>query len=657
MDIRLGRFLNKEQCQGCNKNILKHHKFAVCSHCNEIAHEKCALKFFDFDQVHEKWQCWKCKSNQPKRYNPFSSIFHDKHHPDDSEALDEIETISNVLNTCQMYNPDQFNELMKQGPNMALLFNNIDGVSSNFESFSAELDLLETSFAAICLAETNLDTDQGNMYHLPGYKPIIQSKIPGKKKGSGLAIYVNERLVHSHCDVQSQCSKNLETLFIKITNLDKPMTLGVVYRPPSAESLEKSVDEFEKVLLSLPKEGVHITGDFNINLLEKNSPALRKFEELTFSNCFTPTISIATHFKPGCNPSCIDNILTQAPENLLASGVLNTFVSHHAPIFCIFSNKLTTEQKYDPKNLPKYNYSNENIEKFVLKLEEKLACPNTFRIECEGFVKFNDVIKNTMEESFSVDPSSTFSRRNRLVNPWITSGIISSIKEKILLYENWKKTVTNSNKFGDLECYTAYSKFRKILKHTIKQAKKLYMYKKFQSVHGDCKKTWKLINELRGKQKHSVKSFFIINGEVVENRRKIANEFNNYFISVATQLNESNEDELPILPLPKFSDYLNNSISSSMFMDKCTATELSETINGFNSNKASDIPVRVLKSCKHIISLPLSIFFNHFIDNSIFPDNLKLGQVTPIFKKGDCQQLSNLKITGQSPFSQNREAV
>ena len=146
------------------------------------------------------------------------------------------------------------------------------------------------------------------------------------------------------------------------------------------------------------------------------------------------------------------------------------------------------------------------------------------------------------------------------------------------------------------------------------------------------------------KRKQSVKPFFIIIGEVVENRRKISNEFNNYFISVATKLNESNEDELPIiLPLPKFSDYLNNSISSSMFMDKCTATELSETINGFNSNKASDIPVRVLKSCKHIILLPLIIFFNYFIDNSIFPDNLKLGQVTPIFKKGDCQQLENYR--------------
>ena len=80
-----------------------------------------------------------------------------------------------------------------------------------------------------------------------------------------------------------------------------------------------------------------------------------------------------------------------------------------------------------------------------------------------------------------------------------------------------------------------------------------------------------------------------------------------------------------------------------MFMDKCTATKLSETINGFNSNKASDIPVRVLKSCKHIISLPLSIFFNYFIDNSIFPDNLKVAQVTPIFKKGNCQQLENYR--------------
>ena len=115
-----------------------------------------------------------------------------------------------------------------------------------------------------------------------------------------------------------------------------------------------------------------------------------------------------------------------------------------------------------------------------MKLKEKLVCPNTFTIECEGFEKFNDVIKNTMEDCFSVDPSLTFNRRNRLVNPWITSGIIASIKEKILLYKIGRKPLLKVTKVviqNGILPY-AYSKFRKILKHTIKQAKKLYMYKK-----------------------------------------------------------------------------------------------------------------------------------------------------------------------------------
>ena len=37
-----------------------------------------------------------------------------------------------------------------------------------------------------------------------------------------------------------------------------------------------------------------------------------------------PLISLTTHFKPGCNPSLLDNVLT----NSLESGV-----SHQHPIF------------------------------------------------------------------------------------------------------------------------------------------------------------------------------------------------------------------------------------------------------------------------------------------------------------------------------------
>ena len=48
----------------------------------------------------------------------------------------------------------------------------------------------------------------------------------------------------------------------------------------------------------------------------------------------------------------------------------------------------------------------------------------------------------------------------------------------------------------------------------IKTAKKTYYHKKFQNVQGDVKKTWKLINDLRGKAKTNIKASFIINGEI-----------------------------------------------------------------------------------------------------------------------------------------------
>ena len=62
-----------------------------------------------------------------------------------------------------------------------------------------------------------------------------------------------------------------------------------------------------------------------------------------------------------------------------------------------------------------------------------------------------------------------------------------------------------------------------------------------------------MINEIRGKQKVKIKPSFIIDGTLVEERRIIVNVFNNYFTSIASKLNES-ENGLLIEPLPKYTD-------------------------------------------------------------------------------------------------------
>ena len=50
---------------------------------------------------------------------------------------------------------------------------------------------------------------------------------------------------------------------------------------------------------------------------------------------------------------------------------------------------------------------------------------------------------------------------------------------------------------------------------------------------------------------------FIIDNEIITNRRNIANEFNKYFVSLASNLNNGYNEigELEINQIPSFHDY------------------------------------------------------------------------------------------------------
>jgi hypothetical protein len=272
-----------------------------------------------------------------------------------------------------------------------------------------------------------------------------------------------------------------------------------------------------------------------------------------------------------------------------------------------------------------------------------------FSVDEPGFNQFVSTLVNTIDECFLVDPEKMKSRRNRLINPWITSGIISSINRKNFLFKKWKKSVSKKNKFGDLVQYSTYKNFRKKLKHIIGTAKKNHYTKRFDEAKGNSKKTWQILNEIRGKSKAHTKPSFKIDGKLVEDRRAIANGFNSFFTSIATKLNDC-EEGIPLNPLPKYTDYMCPSVSSSMFLSECTSGEISSIISDLSKGKASDIPISLIKHCADIISPILSRFFNTFMDSGTFPAVLKVGNITPIFKKGDSQLFDNYRPVSTIPI-------
>ena len=158
--------------------------------------------------------------------------------------------------------------------------------------------------------------------------------------------------------------------------------------------------------------------------------------------------------------------------------------------------------------------------------------------------------------------------------------------------------------------------------------------------------TWKIINEIRGKAKSLNKPSFVINGKLVNDRREIANAFNQYFVSIAINMNKNaniDTDGIQILPLHDNSKYLDKRIEESIYMHPCTPQEIYDLIHELKNDKASDIPVNVLKKCSDILSVYLDRFINSFMTQGIFPDLLKIGQISPVYKKGNSQLMDNYR--------------
>ena len=129
---------------------------------------------------------------------------------------------------------------------------------------------MNLKFSAIGIAESNIDPSAQCTYHIPNYNSIYQNKMSGKKKGSGLGLYIHELLTYTKNDAFSILSDDIETLLVNIVNNSTPLILGIVYRPPSS-SLKNFNEFFSKILSSIrPSNNTIIMGDFNINLLKNN---------------------------------------------------------------------------------------------------------------------------------------------------------------------------------------------------------------------------------------------------------------------------------------------------------------------------------------------------------------------------------------------------
>ena len=432
--------LPKEHCQSCQKNISIGQSISECYNCKAIIHTKCYNKS-EFEIIENSIFCKICSQNVILRYNPFKTKFGNKDSEDDrfynhelTDVVDTINTMSNILEKCKCYELitelNNINEFHPTCSNFSSLFLNIDGNSSNFDSFLVHIQQLNHKPSIIALAETNTNPELKNIYPIEGYNSFYQDTLPGKFKGTGVALYVNDTLNAVHNKQLSHCSPNLESLFLNITHGNEhKTTVGVIYRPPSGDATEFN-HEFKALIDSLPKNDVYLLGDFNFDLHKLDNEQAIRFEETILTSGLSPLISLYTHAKPNCRTTCIDNILTNVPDKIICSGTISDNIAHHLPIFHISSITHISNKTEDLKTKIEYEFSNRNINQFRTTLTDKLISVDVSDIT---FSSFNHIFNEALNKSCKLT-LPRFSKRNRHINPWITEGIITSVNYKQLLF-------------------------------------------------------------------------------------------------------------------------------------------------------------------------------------------------------------------------------
>ena len=643
----------KEKCRHCSNNINVGQSVIECESCNIIFHSKCLKVSETFDE-NVIWACESCKINIVQKYNPFKNWLGpeaDIDRENDIECGHDAVSVSQILENCKSYTIKTLNKTLLT-PDIAKdisennvassLFLNIDGNLTNFDHMLAIIKGIKHNFKAIGLAETNTGPNTCSPYCIPNYTPYYQDTREGKQSGTGVALYIHNSLNGIVIPEVSHCTTHIESLFVKITNTEQPLYFGVVYRPNDGD---KSLfyDELEHIFDFLPDKGTFLMGDFNINLFNKVPDS--DYEETIYSSGFAPLISIATHIRSNSKPSCIDNIISNEAKNTIFTGTLSDNITHHLPIFQF--SQIKCPREVIEKHTQYYDFRNTNIHSFVKELGPAITNirPST------NFSDFTDLFTCTLDKHYKLNKPKT-TKRTFQNNPWITEGIIDAIQRKHELKKIWTKSITKSYPLGNPQLRDKFKKYRRVLTQIISRAKKKHLSKKFAECKDDRKKTWGIINEIRGNSKKSLKPSFIIDKKRVTDRRIIANSFNKYFTSIASKLNGNiiSDVSLKEHTLPSFLQYMSPSNPCSLVMFECESQEVNQIISELQNGKSSDIPIKVIKRSSNVISPILAKYYNIMMEAGIFPDVCKTAKVTPIFKKDDAELLENYRPISTLPI-------
>ncbi|ESO11191.1 hypothetical protein HELRODRAFT_183432 [Helobdella robusta] len=263
------------------------------------------------------------------------------------------------------------------------------------------------------------------------------------RHGGGVGLFVKDDIIFKIRN-DLMISNELELFAIEVGISSKNNSLIIVtYRPPHC-SKKVYMKQLEQVLLAINNEKklVYLTGDLNIDLLENYESYSSQLQNLLTSYNLKALINKPTKINIQKN-SLIDNIFTNASENVTVCGVHLTDISDNLPIFACFKQQLVKIEFENREN--QFSFSRHKIDK----LNERLLSTDwTDVLLCSdvdaAFELFTNIFRVAFKDCCQI---SSLGKIKKILKqkPWVTTDFRRMLNKKKYLYKKFIKNSSSEN--------------------------------------------------------------------------------------------------------------------------------------------------------------------------------------------------------------------
>lgn len=544
------------------------------------------------------------------------------------QEVELLETISSEIFSETVEPVEIYGKIDTDKKLLNIMHLNIRSVKKNFDELLLFLETFKISFCDVIVLSECFQLTSFLEFTIQGYTTHYSNG--NITRNDGVLIMVRDNL-NAKLTFHELDSTKIKVGRITLEHKNVHYEISCIYRSPQS-SIETFVQDLNVYFTENKSNNVEILiGDININLLNNTDLNVVNYISTLSSYGFQSHINSITRSESG---TCLDHIFVKNNNKLsnvyTKPYILNYDITDHFPIMLNFSHATNIKRT-------------ENNVRAVVKNKINYIKLN-YLFENE---KWNDVFEtNNPEEAYTLfinkfselylkckTTSISYNKINKKIKPWITNGIIISIKKRDRLKKQLQNNFTEEKE-------REYKRYRNNLKKVIDYTKNLYYKTKIDENKNNLKKIYEILSEYNNQYKKQNKIPITIPMENNNNcnLKEKANFCNDYFSKIGLDMYNQ---------IPNLSNIFQmKNACNSMFLRPVDHNTLIKHINSLKNNSApghDGISAELIKKLHIYLIEPLKYIINLIFKTGIIPKSFKSSIITPVFKSGDKSLINNYR--------------